>query len=189
MRLYSAALAILTSMFSVQFSQAQEANLWVPHGIETLRQSATSKSNFSFDHSMLVLASKLDGQNEDLRRVIAGVNGVSVSRLHFADAWQYDAGSLRAVKEEYRAAGWTQMMDKHDNGGNPGMTDVWIRMENNAISNVAILLARANDVNFVEVSGSINPIDLSHLGGHFGIPRIEGGVAVPNTTAPGLTTP
>jgi hypothetical protein len=189
MRLYSVALAILTSFFSAQFAGAQEPNLWVPHGIETLRQSATSKSNFTFDHSMLVLASKLDNQNEDLRRVIAGVNGVSVSRYHFANAWQYDAANLSAVKEEYRAAGWKQMMDKHDNGGNPGVTDVWIRMENNAISNVAILLARANEVNFVEVSGSISPIDLSHLGGHFGIPRIEGGVVVPNTSTPNSTAP
>ncbi len=189
MRLYSASLALLVSLFGVQFSQAQEANLWVPHGIESLRQSATSKSNFTFDHSMLVLASKLDSQNEDLRRVIAGVNGVSVSRLHFANAWQYDAANLSAVKQEYRAAGWTQMMDKHDNGGNPGVTDVWIRMENNAISQVAILLARANEVNFVEVSGSISPIDLSHLGGHFGIPRIEGGVLVPNNLTPNVTTP
>jgi len=31
----------------------------------------------------------------------------------------------------------------------------------------------------VEVSGSISPLDLMHLAGHFGIPRIEGGVVVP----------
>jgi len=30
------------------------------------------------------------------------------------------------------------------------------------------------------VSGSIRPLDISHLGGHFGILKIEGGVLVPN---------
>jgi len=49
------------------------------------------------------------------------------------------------------------------------------------VSNVAILLARANEINFIVVSGSISPLDLSHLGGHFGIPKIDGGVVVPNS--------
>ncbi len=52
------------------------------------------------------------------------------------------------------------------------------------MSNIAILLARANEVTFIEVSGSISPLDLTHLGGHFGIPKIEGGVTVPNQQRP-----
>ena len=39
---------------------------------------------------MLVFASKLDPDNEDLRRVIAGVNGVSVHSYHFPGRWMYD---------------------------------------------------------------------------------------------------
>jgi len=74
------------------------------------------------------------------------------------------------------------VMNNHEKDGGPGMTDLWIRLENNAISNVAVLLARSNEVTLVLVSGSISPLDLSHLGGHFGIPKIEGGVVVPNTT-------
>jgi len=71
-------------------------------------------------------------------------------------------------------------MNNSDKTGGQGVTDLWVRLENNAISNVAILAARANEVSFVVVSGSISPVDLSHLGGHFGIPKIEGGVVVPN---------
>ena len=130
---------------------------------------------------MLVFASKLDPDNEDLRRVIAGVRGLSVHSYHFPGPWMYDPGALSSVKEEYHAAGWKQLVNNHEKGGGPGVTDLWIRLENNAISNVAILLARSNEVNFIVVSGSISPLDLSHLGGHFGIPKIEGGVVVPNT--------
>jgi hypothetical protein len=43
------------------------------------------------------------------------------------------------------------------------------------------LLARSNEVNLIIVTGSISPLDLTHLGGPFGIPKIEGGVVVPNT--------
>jgi hypothetical protein len=72
-------------------------------------------------------------------------------------------------------------MNKQDKDGGTGITDLWVRLENNAISNVAVLQAKSNEVNFIMVSGSISPLDLSHLGGHFGIPKIEGGVVVPKT--------
>lgn len=184
MRLNSLLLVILIAFPTLKFAQAQQPSTWIPQGIEALRENASSKTSFSFDHSMLVLASKLEGENDELRRVIAGVNGISVNRFRFAESWQYDPEILTSVEAEYRAAGWKRLLDKHDKGGSPAITDIWVRLQNNAISNVAILLARANEVNFVEVSGSISPLDLSHLGGHFGIPKIEGGVVVPNTSSP-----
>lgn len=173
--------ALLIAISANQLTEAQQQSGWVPQGIEALRQSASSKTEFTLDHSMLVLASKLDPDNDDLRRVIAGVSGVSVHRYHFPGAWMYDPAALSSVKEDYHAAGWKQLMNNREKDGGPGVTDLWIRLENNAVSNIAILVARANEVDFFAVSGSISPLDLSHLGGHFGIPKIEGGVVVPNT--------
>lgn len=170
----------LIVIFTAAFSEAQQ-HLSIPQGIESLRQSASSKTEFTLDHSMLVFASKLDPENDDLRRVIAGVSAVSVHRYHFPGAWMYDSQALTSVKEEYRALGWKQLMNNHDKNGGAGATDLWIRLDNNAVSDIAILFARANEVDFFVVSGSISPMDLSHLGGHFGIPKIEGGVVVPNT--------
>jgi hypothetical protein len=181
MRLIPIALALLICIPTAKTTQAQQQKEWVPQGIETLQQSAASKTVFTFDHSMLILMSKLDSENEDLRRVIAGVRGLSVRNYHFQHAWQYDPAALSSVNEEYRTAGWKRLMNKNTKGEGPGMTDLWVRLENNAISNVAILLAKSNEVSFVVISGSISPLDLSHLGGHFGIPKIEGGVLVPNT--------
>lgn len=152
----------------------------VPQALESLRESASSKTEFTLDHSMLVFASKLDSDNDDLRRVIAGVSGISVHRFHFAAPGMYDPSALRSVKEEYKSAGWKQLVNNHEKGGGPGGTGLWVRFENNAISDVAVLLAKDNSVNFIVVSGSISPLDLIHLGGHFGIPKIEGGVTVPN---------
>jgi hypothetical protein len=183
MRLSHTAFVVLIAISAAKLTEAQQHE-WIPQGIEGLRQSASSKTEFTLDHSMLVFASKLDQDNEDLRRVIAGVNGVSVHSFHFPRPWMYDPDALGSVKEEYRAAGWKQLMNKHEKDGGPGVTDLWIRFENNAISNIAILAARSTEVNFVVVSGSISPLDLSHLGGHFGIPKIEGGVLVPNTKRP-----
>lgn len=184
MRVFRIVSVALIAISAVLLSEAQQPQQpqhdLVPQGIEMLRQSATSKTEFTLDHSMLVFASKLDPENDDLRRVIAGVSGVSVHRYHFSGRGGWDPEALRSIKEEYDSAGWKQLMNNHEKEGGPGVTNLWIRLDNNAVSNVAILIARANEVDFVSVAGSISPMDLSHLGGHFGIPKIEGGVVVPN---------
>jgi hypothetical protein len=158
-----------------------------PQGIEELRQSASSKTEFTLDHSMLVLASKLDSDNADLRRVIAGVSGVSVHNFRYSRPDVYDPQSIQSVGDDYRKAGWMRVMNKQatnkNQSGGEAVTALWVKLENNAISNAAILVARSREVDFVVVSGSISPIDLSHLGGHFGIPKIEGGVEVPNAAS------
>lgn len=181
MRLFRIAFLVLIAISVVRLTEAQQSLGAMPQSLESLRQLASSKTEFTLDHSMLVFASKLDPENEDLRRVIAGVSGVSVHSFHFPSPWMYDPAALSSVKEEYHAAGWKQLVNNRDKNGGDGVTNVWIRFENNAVSNVAILVARATEVNLVAVSGSISPLDLSHLGGHFGIPKIEGGVVVPNT--------
>lgn len=175
-------LAVLLTISSATLAEAQQCQM--PQGIEALRQSASSKTEFTLDHSMLILASKLSQDNADLRRVIAGVSGITVGAYRFPGYGAYDPEALSEVKEEYHTAGWTQLMNKHAKDGRPGATDLWVRWENNAVSQVAILLAKGNEVDFVLVSGSISPFDISHLSGHFGIPKIEGGVMVPNGRVP-----
>ena len=174
-------LAGLVAISTVGLTAAQQAQDWVPSGVEALRQESPSKVEFTLDHSMLVFASKLDSDNEDFRRVIAGVRGVSVHNFRFPGRpWMYDPEVLNSVQQEYQAAGWKRLMNRHDKYGDPGGSELWVQFEHNAISHVAILLARSNEVSFIVVSGSISPLDLSHLGGHFGIPKIEGGVLVPS---------
>ena len=176
MKLFQIVFLAVIATSAARRTQAQE---FVPQGVEALGQSASSKTNLTLDHSMLVFVAKLDSNNEDLRRVIAGVSGVSVHNYRFPGPWTYDAAAIDEVKQEYQQAGWKQLVNKHDKSGEPGATEIWIRFENNAVSHVAVLAARANEVSFIVVSGSISPQDLVHLGGHFGIPKIEGGVLVP----------
>ncbi len=151
---------------------------WVPEGIAALGQNASSRTEFTLDHSMLVLASKLDKVNEDLRRVIAGVNGVSVRSFHFPGAVSYDPAIMDWISQQYREAGWQHLVSKHrDDRGLT--TDLWVHLEHASIRDVAVLFVGVKDLNFVSVSGSITPIELLHLSGHFGIPKMNSGVVVP----------
>jgi Domain of unknown function (DUF4252) len=157
---------------------------WFPPEIESVGQHASSRTEFSLDHNMVVLASKLDQEDDSLRRVIAGVDGISVHRFKFQGPGMYDPQLLNAVRADYSQAGWQHLADVHQKYGYPEGTDLWLHLEHNTIRNLAFLITRPDQVALVSVSGSISPIDLLHLAGHFGIPRIQGGVAAQGPEAP-----
>ena len=180
MRLSAIIFSVLVTTSAVLAQTQAQTQLpnWIPQAIENLGQNASSRTEFTLDHSMLVMATKADQDDEGLRRVIAGVDGISVHRFRFQGAGMYDPGILNSVRQQYRTGGWQHIAAAHDKDGGPGATDLWLHFENNVIRNVAVLFAGRDQVNFVAVSGSISPIDLLHLGGHFGIPKINGGVVV-----------
>ena len=157
--------------------QALQKN-WFPMAIEDLGQNASSRTEFTLDHDMVVLASKLDQGDDSLRRVIAGVDGISVHRFKFQSSGMYDPQVLNAVRHQYNDAGWQHISDAHDKYGYPNGTDLWIHLDHLIIRNIAFLITRPDQVAFVSVSGSISPLDLLHLAGHFGIPKIEGGAEI-----------
>ena len=180
MRLFRTFLPVVFAV-SAAFAQTQPAPLqqnWFPQQIEAFGQNATSRTEFSFDHSMLVMKAKMDQDDDSLMRVIAGIDGISVHRFHFQGPGMFDPRILGDIRHEYNIAGWQHIGNAHDKYGYPKGADVWVHLDHNTIRNIAVLFTGANQVNFLSVSGSISPIDLLHLSGHFGIPKIQGGVVV-----------
>jgi hypothetical protein len=127
---------------------------------------------------MLVLISKLDKGNEDLQRVIAGVNEVTVHTFRFRGIVSCSPAAMDSISQQYREAGWQHLISKSKSSGGT-TTDLWIHLDHGVVRDIAVLFVGANQLNFISVSGSIMPIDLLHLSGRFGIPKMEGGVAVP----------
>ena len=64
------------------------------------------------------------------------------------------------------------------------ISDIWLHFQGAEIDDVAVLIRAPRQMNVIEVSGMLRPLDLVHLGGHFGIPKVDpGAVMVP--AAPG----
>ena len=104
----------------------------------------------------------------------AGENGVSVHIFRFPGVVSYDPAIMDSINQQYRKVGWQHLMDKHKGDG--GLTtDLWVHLGQALIHDIAVLLVGAKDLNFISVSGSITPLDLLHLSGHFGIPKMDGG--------------
>jgi hypothetical protein len=178
---------VLASLLLVPSTLVFSQNLpqdCIPQVITMLGRGAVSQSGFSFDHSMLVMASKRQGDDDNLRRIIAGVDGISVHRFRLGGPGGYSPDLVNAVRQQCQGGGWQHFSGGRDKNGFPAGTDFWVRLESNTVRDIAVLFAREDQVNFLSVSGSISPIELLHLSGHFGIPRIEGGVVIASPATP-----
>jgi hypothetical protein len=60
------------------------------------------------------------------------------------------------------------------------LTDLWLHFKGAEIDDVAVLVRAPKQMSVIEVSGALRPLDLIHLSGHFGIPKVDpGAVMVP----------
>ena len=128
---------------------------------------------------MLTLATMLDKNNPDLRRVIAGVNGVSVHSFRFPGGMMPDPGVMASIGQQYQEAGWMHLVKQAQERQRRDDRPVGSTWTQTSIRDVAVLMVRAREVDFVSASGTVSPLDLLHLSGHFGIPKMDPGVAVP----------
>ncbi len=115
----------------------------------------------------------------ETRRVVAGLNSITVRNYHARDFAHYDSGALAMIDGQLRGAGWKHLVNATAKGtGN--MTDMWLHFDGPNITNVTVLTRGDRNMSVVAVDCSLRPLDLLHLGGHFGIPKVdEGAVMVP----------
>jgi hypothetical protein len=156
---------------------------WVPQGMEALGRTAAFHTDFTFDRSMLRLASGIWAGPGDpgLADAIGRLDGISVHSYHYAAPGMYDPRLLNAVRQQYNALGWQHLVTARS-GSADGATDLWISFHHMQATGAVVLFQNSTNLNLIAFSGNLSPIDLLHLRGHFGIPRFPGDHFVP---APG----
>jgi hypothetical protein len=170
---------LLTALTVATLAHAQEQNYpddsWIPQGMETLARHASFHTDVTFDKSMLDLANNFVG-DDDTQRVVGKLRGISVHTFRYPEPGLYDPAVLDSVRAQYHDRGWKHLVTKqsHAAGVHPGRTDVWVRFAHGNVEGMVLLVANETNVNLVAVNGTISPLDLLHLRGHFGIPRFSG---------------
>lgn len=119
------------------------------------------------------------GGDPETRRVLAGLNSIAVKTYHARDFARYDPGVLAMIDQQYQAAGWKHLVNA--NAANAGSsTDMWLRFQNTNVTNITVLTRGDRNMSVVTVDCILRPLDLLHLSGHFGIPKVdENAVMVP----------
>ena len=190
-------MALLTAALAVATSRAQEpqgpppANYapqpvaplspvpleWTPPALVQLSAAAVVKSSFTLDRNLLDAAAALvpDSEAQD-RAVIRKLDGVSVHTMRFSDAGIPDEGAVASIREAYHLRGWKHLVSSADRGGpvHNNTTDVWVVMDGVTVRGAVILAETPRSLTLVTIAGNLNPIDILHLRGHFGIPRFDG---------------
>jgi hypothetical protein len=156
-------------------SPAYPDDSWIPQGMDALGHHASMANSFTFDKSMLEMANNFVG-DDDTRRIVAKLRGISVHTFRYPQPGLYDPALLDSVRAQYRDRGWKHLVTRqsHAAAEHPGRTDVWIRFAHGNVEGMVLLVANEKNVDLVAVNGTLSPLDLLHLRGHFGIPRFSG---------------
>ncbi len=171
-------------------AKAQPSLDWVPRGMEEIGRTAAFHTDFTFDKTMLQVASgMMYSDDQNVQHAVAKLNGISVHSYRFAAPGMYDPRRLQAVREQYRAAGWQHLVsaESHRDFEEGKRTDLWINFQHMDVTGMVLLFEDGKNLNLIALSGELSPLDLLHLRGHFGIPRFSGDRFEPaprNGTAP-----
>jgi hypothetical protein len=134
-----------------------------------LTSQPAAHTGFTFDRDML---SGMLGQ------AAAGLNSVTIQNFRYQAPAFYVPEALQALGASYHAAGWKHLVEanvspREQASPDKPITDLWLHFRGAEIDDVAVLIRAPRQMNLIEVSGILRPLDLMHLGGHFGIPRVD----------------
>jgi hypothetical protein len=157
-----------------------------PRGVEedfaAIASEPSTHTAFTFDHDTLQSMSGAMGDNGN---VIAGLSGITFENYRFHDPAFYVPETMHAIIAAYRDAGWKHLVDanmtpKESASPTKPITDLWLHFEGTNIDGVTVLVRGVRTMSVIEVTGILKPLDLVHLSGHFGIPKVDpGAVMVP----------
>ncbi|MFZ0662006.1 MAG: hypothetical protein WAM66_04880 [Acidobacteriaceae bacterium] len=153
----------------------QPDNSLIPRSMESLGRYASFHTDFTFDTPMLrQLACGLPN-DENTQRILENLHSVTVYVFHYPRPGLYAPADLDGVRAYYRASGWKHLIAAQPNSiAAAGRTDLWVRFDHDRIEAMTLLVAEPKALNLVEVDGTLSPLDLLRLRGHFGIPRFSG---------------
>jgi hypothetical protein len=147
--------------------------------IAALADEPGTHSGFVFDRNLLQVAQGvLESQGMDAHRAAVALTAVQFDTYRYAQPAFYAPEAMQALIAQYRAAGWKHMVNANETPQNTAqprkmVTDLWLHFSGADIDHVTVLTRAAKNMNVIQISGDLRPLDLLHLGGHFGIPRVD----------------
>jgi hypothetical protein len=171
-------IAIWTSVVCTSTARAQQ-----PAGIQdawaNLANQPASHTGFSFDRSMMQVAQAvLESGGMSAERAAAALTGISVDNYHYAEPAFYTPEVMSAITASYHAAGWKHLVNANQSPAESAqphaiITDLWLHNSGPNITGITVLTRSPRDMSVIQVTCELRPLDLVHLSGHFGIPKVD----------------
>jgi hypothetical protein len=144
-----------------------------------LADQPASHTSFSFDRSELQIAQNLLlSGGLDANRAAAALTGLSVDNYHYPRPAFYTPETMASIINGFHAAGWKHLVNANQNPANTAqphstVTDLWLRFNGPDITGVTVLTRAPSNMSVIQIACELRPLDLVHLSGHFGIPRVD----------------
>jgi hypothetical protein len=151
----------------------------IVQSLSSLADQPATHSSFSFDRSLMQIAQNLlESNGMDATRAAAALTGISVDSYHYPQPAFYTPEVMGAIIDTYHAAGWRHLVNGNQTPASSAqphttLTDLWLHFNGTEIDDLTVLIRAPRDMNVIQVTGNLRPLDLLHLSGHFGIPKVD----------------
>ncbi len=182
LRLYSVLFGLALAAAVPRVSLAQQPAGLPPGSQEAflnLADQPATHTAFSFDRSMLQIAQNLlTSSGVDANRAAAALTGVSIDNYRYPRPAFYTPETMASIIDAYHAAGWKHLVDANQTPASTAqpratVTDLWLHFTGPDINGVTVLTRSPRDMSVIQIACELRPLDLVHLSGHFGIPRVD----------------
>jgi hypothetical protein len=165
-----------TLLFAVALTPLFAQDPGLPPNLEALSSHAKESVKVTLDGSLLQLAARMipdgDDDNQALKKIVAGIQGIYVRSFEFENEGEYSAADLESAKAQFRDPSWSRIVSvvsKMD-----GDCEVFIRgAAEGKLAGVGVVVGEPRELTIVRIVGEITPEQLIQLGGEFNIPRLK----------------
>jgi hypothetical protein len=152
----------------------------VAESFATLADQPATHTGFAFDHTMMQVAQAMlqSGSGMDEKRSAAALTGISVDTYRYAQPAVYPPHAMEVLLAAYHAAGWKHLVNRNGTVASTAepsgaVDDLWLHFTGTDVDGITVLLRTPKEMTVIRVTGDLRPLDLVHLSGHFGIPKVD----------------
>jgi hypothetical protein len=151
----------------------------VQDNLATLADEPATHTGVVFDRSMMQVAQGLLQQGGlDADRAAAALTSISFDTYRYKEPAFYTPETMASILTAFRQSGWKHLVNGNQTPANAAqqrtaITDVWLHFSGADIDRVTVLVRATKELNLIQVAGDLRPLDLLHLSGHFGIPKVD----------------
>ena len=114
----------------------------------------------------------------DADHAAAALTGISIDNYRYPKAAFYTPETMASIIDAYHAAGWKHLVDANQTPAataqpHSTVTDLWLLYTAGNITGVTVLTRSPRDMSVIQIGCELRPLDLVHLSGHFGIPKVD----------------
>jgi len=167
---------IVTMVLAAAMLPAWAQEIKMPVNLDALADKADDAVSVTMDKSMLQLAGKFlndkDDDQADVRKLIAGLEGIYVRSFQFKNEGAYSMADVEAVRSQLQSPAWGRLVGVRSKHGDN--VDVFFKDGGNGkLGGIVVIAAEPKELTIVNIIGTLDPERLADLGGEFGIPRLE----------------